>query len=78
MPMSSSLRTKIPFNKREWIDVEPGKHDQYSFGIAKKMNSLLRHDLSVLREEDGAIEFQILAQRFVSQFALAPHWSIRP
>ena len=42
MPMSSSLRTKIPFNKREWIDVEPGKHDQYSFAVAKTLNRLFR------------------------------------
>ena len=78
MPMSSTLRTKIPFTKREWIDVEPGKHDQYSFAVAKKLNRLLRHDLSVPRKEDGAIEFKIFARMFISKFELSPHWSIRP
>ena len=35
--MSLSLRTKVPFNKREWVDVEPGKYDQYSFAVAKNI-----------------------------------------
>ena len=41
------------------------------------MTKLLRHDRSVLREEDGAVEFKILAPMFASQFESAPHWSIR-
>ena len=77
LPMSSSLRAKIPFNKREWIDVGPGEYDQHSFDVAMKMNRLLRQDLSDLREEDGAVEFKFLAPMFVSQSESSPHWSIR-
>ena len=76
LPMSSSLRVKMPINMREWIDVEPRQYDQHSFDVAKKMNILLRHDLPDLREEDGAIEFKILAPMFLSQFESSPHWSI--
>ena len=43
----------------------------------KKMIRVLRHDPSVLREEDGAVEFRILAQMFRSEFASSQHWSIR-
>ena len=76
LPMSSSPRVKIPFNMREWIDVEPREYDQHSFDVAKKMNRLLRHDLRDLRYEDGAVEFKILAM-FASKFESSPQWSIR-
>ena len=57
-----------PTSLREWVDVEPGEYDQHSFEVSKKMTRLLRHDPSVLREEDGAVEFKILAPMFASQF----------
>ena len=36
-----------------------------------------RHNPSVLREEDGAVEFRILAQIFRSEFTSSQQWSIR-
>ena len=39
------------------------------FEVSIKMFRLLRHDPSVLREEDEAVEFRILAQMFRSEFA---------
>ena len=62
---------------REWIDVEPGEYDQNSFEVSKKMTRLLRRDPSVLREEDGAVEFKILAPMFASKFASSLHWLIQ-
>ena len=41
------------------------------------MTRLLRHDHSLLREEDGVVVFEILAPMFGSRFASSPHWSIR-
>ena len=38
---------------------------------------VLRHDRSVFWEEDGAVEFKILAPMLVSQFESSPRWSIR-
>ena len=64
------------FNRRELIDVEPGEYEQHAL-LRRKMNRLLRHDRSVLREEDGAVEFKIMAPMFVSQFESSPHWSLR-
>ena len=43
----------------------------------KKMIRLLRHDPTVLREEDGAVEFRILAPMFHSKFTSSPCWSNR-
>ena len=73
MPMPSFPRVTIPFRMRKWIDVEPGEYDQSSSEVSKKMIRLLRHDPSVLREEDGAVEFKILAPIFASKFASSPH-----
>ena len=41
------------------------------------MTRLLRHDPTVLREEDGAVEFRISAPLFHSKFKSSPYWSIR-
>ena len=49
---------------REWIDIEMGEYDPNSFEVSKKMIRLLRHDPSVLREEDGAVEFKIMEPMF--------------
>ena len=43
----------------------------------QKMIRLLRHDPTVLREEDGAVEFRILAPMFRSEFTPSPYLSIR-
>ena len=42
------------------------------FEVSKKMISLLRHDRSVLRERDGAVEFKILAPMLASPFESSP------
>ena len=77
IPAISSSTTTLPYHLREWIDVEPGKYDKSCSDVSKKMTRLLRHDPSVLREEDGAVEFRILAPMFRSEFTSSPCWSIR-
>ena len=57
--------------------MEPGPYDKSCFEVSKKMIMLLRHDPSALREEDGAVEFRILAQMFCSGFTSSSHSSIR-
>ena len=64
------------YDQRAWIDMEPGPFDKSCFEVSKKMIRLLRHDPSVLREEDGAVEFRILAQMFRSEFTPSQYWSI--
>ena len=68
MTTTSSPTDTLPCHKRDWIDVEPGQYDKICFEVSKKMIRLLRHDFSVLREEDGAVEFRILAPMFRSEF----------
>ena len=70
------MTTSITCHLRVWIDVEPA-YDKSCFEVSKKMIRLLRHDPSKLREEDGAVEFRILAQMVRSEFASSQFWSIR-
>ena len=41
------------------VDIEPGIFNQGCFGVSKLMMRLLRHDVSVHREEDGAVRFVV-------------------
>ena len=47
----------IPIHERRWIDIEPSKQNLASYDISKKVVYLLRHNQTLQREEDGAIEF---------------------
>ena len=58
------------------MDIEPGILNQGCFGVSKLTITLLRHDESVHREDDGAVRFDDLAQLFKSRFAGTSHWSI--
>ena len=46
----------IPIHQRRWIDSEPSKQDLVSYDLSKKVINLLRHNQTLQREEDGAIE----------------------
>ena len=47
----------IPIHERRWIDIEPSEQDVASYDLSKKVINLLRHNQTLQREEDGAIEF---------------------
>ena len=49
--------TIIPIHQRRWFDIEPSKQDLASYNISEKVISLLRHNQTLQREDDGAIEF---------------------
>ena len=61
---ASSSTTTFPHHQCVWIDVVPDPYDKSCFEVSQKMIRFLRHDLSVLREEDGAVEFRISAPMF--------------
>ena len=52
---SPSTRT-IPIGERTWTDIEPQDYSLIDYPVSKKLSTLLRHG-SLLRENDGAIEF---------------------
>ena len=62
-------------NRKNWIDIEPGKHSLSAYKISKKVIHLLRHSQKVHREEDGAAHFWRIKEHLQSQFAQIPCWS---
>ena len=44
-------------HERRWIDIEPSKQNLASYDLSKKVINLLRHNQTLQREDDGAIEF---------------------
>ena len=49
--------TIIPVHERRWIDIEPSEPTLAAYDLSKKVISLLRHNQTLQREEDGAIQF---------------------
>ena len=47
----------IPMHERRWIDIEPSEQNLASYDLSKKVINLLRHNQTLHREGDGAIEF---------------------
>ena len=73
-PADSSSRI-IPINRRNWIDIEPGKHYLSAYEVSKKVILLLRHSQQVHREEDGAVHFWRIKDNLQNQFPQYIHWS---
>ena len=53
-PTVTLTSVSIPVRERKWIDIEA--HDQKCFEVSKAITRLLRHDQSVPRGIDGAIQ----------------------
>ena len=70
---SSSTRT-IPIGERTWTDVEPGKYSLSDCPVSKKLINLLRHG-SLLRDNDGGIEFWRIKDDLQNHFLYCHHWS---
>ena len=45
--------TIIPMDERTWIDIEPSEPTLAAYDVSMKVISLLRHNQTVQREEDG-------------------------
>ena len=60
--------------ERTWTDVEPGKYSLNDYPVSKKLIYLLRHE-SLLRDNDGAIEFWRVEDYLQDHFVFCHHWS---
>ena len=67
--------TIIPMHERRWIDTEPSDQTLAAYDVSKKVISLLRHNQTVQREEDGATQFYRIKFHLRNQFPQIPHWS---
>ena len=73
-PAGSSPRI-VPMHRRNWIDIEPGKHSLSEYEVSKKVIHLLRHSQKVHREEDGAVHFWRIKENLQNPFPQSIHWS---
>ena len=64
----------IHMERRNWIDIEPGKHSLSEYEVSKKVIHL-RHSQKVHREDDGAVHFWRIKENLQNQFPHSPHWS---
>ena len=67
--------TTIPMHERRWIDIEPSEQTLAAYDLSKKVISLLRHNQTVQREEDGAIEFCRIKFHLRNHSSQLQHWS---
>ena len=74
-PRESTGMTTIPLRERKWIDIEPSKQDLESYDLSKKVNNLLRHNQTLQREEDGAIEFCKIKFHLRNHHSQIHNWS---
>ena len=65
----------IPIHQRRWIDIEPSKQDLDSYDLSKKVINLLRHNQTLQREEDGAIEFCKIKYHLRNHHSQIQNWS---
>ena len=73
-PAGSSPRI-VPIERRNWIDIEPGKYSLSKYKVSMKVIHLLRHSQKVQREDDGAVQFWRIKNYLQSQFSQTPYWS---
>ena len=67
--------TTIPIHQRRWIDIEPSKQDLVSYDLSKKVINLLRHNQTLHREQDGAIEFCKIKFHLRNHHSQIQNWS---
>ena len=67
--------TIIPMHDSKWIDIEPSEQTLAAYDLSKKVISLLRHNQTVQREKDGAIQFWRIKFHLRNQSSQVQHWS---
>ena len=65
----------LPIHERRWIDIEPSKQDLASYDLSKTVINLLRHNLKLQREEDGAIELYKIKFHLRDHNSQIQNWS---
>ena len=73
--LAGSSPRNVPIERRNWIDVEPGKYSLSEYEVSKKVSYLLRHSHQVHREEEGAVHFWRMKENLQSQLPQSIHWS---
>ena len=72
-PRESTGTTTIPLSERVWI--EPSTQDLESYNLSKKVVNLPRHNQTLQREEDGAIQFYKIKFHLRDHHPQIQNWS---
>ena len=64
----------IPIHERRWIDIEPSEQNLASYDLSKKVVNL-RHNQTLQREDDGAIEFDKIKIYLRNHQSQIQNWS---
>ena len=62
-------------NEKKWIDIEPAEPSLSAYEVSKKVINLLRHNQTVQREDDGAVQFWRIKFHLRNQFPHNHFWS---
>ena len=62
-------------HERRCIDIEPSEQTLAAYDLSKKVISLRRHNQTVQREEDGAIQFYRIKFHLRNHSSQVQHWS---
>ena len=65
----------IPIHEKRWIDIEPSEQNLASYDLSKKVFNLLRHNQTLKREDDGAIEFYKIKFHLLNHHSQIQNWS---
>ena len=65
----------IRIHERRWIDIEPSEQNLASYDLSKKVINLLRHNQTLQREDDGAIEFSKIKFHLRNHHSQIHNWS---
>ena len=63
------------YTKEDGFDIEPSNQDLESYDLSKKVINLLRHNQTLQREEDGAIEFCKIKFHLRNHHSQIQNWS---
>ena len=74
-PQLVDTPTTILMHERKWIDIDPSEQSLKAYDVSKQVVSFLRHNQTVQREEDGAIQFCKIKFHLRNQFSEVQHWS---
>ena len=75
-PTATLSHISIPVRERNWIKVKPERYREDCFAVSKAMITLLRHNPSMPREDDGAVRFDENMEEFEAEFDGTSQWSI--
>ena len=74
-PREYSGITNISPSERIWIDIVPSRQDNESYRVSKRVINILRHNQSVDRESDGAVQFYKIKSLVKERTFSTQNWS---